>query len=138
MKQEEQLISKYGKDSGMKVPESYFFDLEKKILAQLPPYQEVPKTVELTRWQRVKPYIYLAAMFCGIWLMMKVFHTATQPVTMTLDNPPAALVEMLDSGLDYDSRFMQYNPDYEFDDEDFIMSYDNIEDFKKDFYAHGG
>ena len=133
MKAEEQLISKYGKDSGMKVPEGYFADLERNIMNSLPPYQQSQKTVVLSRWQRVKPYVYLAAMFCGIWLMMKVFHTATQPLSMSLENPPQALVDMLDGGLDYDIHYLPYMPDFDIDDEEFIMSYDNIEDFENDF-----
>ena len=135
MKQEEQLINKYGKDSGMKVPEGYFHDLEQHIMASLPPYEKKKHTVDVSRWQRVKPYVYLAAMFCGIWLMMKVFHTATQPISLSLDNPPEALVEMIDGGMDRDiSHYLPYTDAYDFDDEDLIMSYDNIEDFEKDFY----
>ena len=132
MKQEDQLISKYGKESGMKVPEGYFPDLEKRIMASLPPYKQKQDIVEFSRWQRVKPYVYLAAMFCGIWLMMKVFHTATQPLSMSLDNPPSALVEMLEGEFYYDFRYM-YDENYDSEDEDFIMSYDNIQDFEKDF-----
>ena len=135
MKQEEQIIQKYGKDSGMRVPEGYFADLEKNIMHKLPPYPEKAPTVALNRWHRIKPYVYLAAMFCGIWLMMKVFHTATQPLSMSLENPPQALVEMLEGGMDYEYRFQTYPEDYDIDEEDLIMSYDNIEDFKKDFYS---
>lgn len=133
MKQEEQLITKYGKDSGMRVPEGYFSDLEKNILASLPPLQEKPARISLSPWQRVKPYVYLAAMFCGIWLMMKVFHTATQPISLSLDNPPEALVELLDGGYDFDSHYVSYPAEYDLEDEEFIMSYDNIEDFENDF-----
>lgn len=136
MKQEEQLISKYGKESGMKVPEGYFSDLERNILSSLPPYQEKRRVVDLTRWQRVKPYVYLAAMFCGIWLMMKVFHTATQPMSMSLDNPPEALVELLDGRTSHDFNYLPFVNDYDFDEEDVIMNYDNIEDFEKDFYGN--
>lgn len=135
MKQEEELINKFGKDSGMRVPEGYFPDLEQRILSSLPPYKKSEPKIELSRWQRVKPYVYLAAMFCGIWLMMKVFHTATQPMSLSLENPPAALVEMLDGGLEYDVQYMPYMYEYDPEEEALIMSYDNIEDFKKDFYS---
>lgn len=139
MKQEEALINKYGKDSGLKVPEGYFPDLEANIMASLPPYKKAEKVMSLTGWQRVRPYVYLAAMFCGIWLMMKVFHTATQPMNMSLDNPPAALVEMIDGEMDYDMHYLPFSMmDFDNEDEDFIMSYDNIEDFKDDFYKVGG
>ena len=137
MKQEEQIHSKYGTDPGFKVPEGYFPDLEKHIMASLPSYPKKERVVETSRWLRVKPYVYLAAMFCGIWLMMKVFHTATQPISLSLDNPPAALVEMIDGGADYDIiHYMPYLDNYDLDEEDVIMSYDNIEDFEKDFYEN--
>ena len=133
MKQEEELIAKYGKDSGMKVPEGYFSDLERNILASLPPYKKAEPTVILSRWNRMKPYVYLAAMFCGIWLMMKVFHTATQPMSLNLDNPPEALVDLIENDYDFDVNYSPYSPDFDIEDEEFIMSYDNIEDFEKDF-----
>ena len=99
----------------------------------MPSYKkrEEPKTISI--WQRVKPYVYLAAMFCGIWLMMKVFHTATQPMSLSLDNPPEALVEMVDGGWDYDVHYLPYMSDFSDEDEDLIMSYDSIEDFEADF-----
>lgn len=135
MKEEGKIIEKYGKDSGMKLPEGYFPQLEKNILESLPPYPKKESTAPMSRWQRFKPYVYLAAMFCGIWLMMKVFHTATQPLSMGLDNPPEALVELLDGDLDFDSYYMAYQPYSDLDDEEFIMSYDSFDDFAKDFAA---
>ena len=136
MKQEEDLISKYGKNSGMRVPEGYFLDLEASIMQSLPPYKQPQHKVELSRWQKVKPYVYLAAMFCGIWLMMKVFHTATQPMSMSLDNPPEALVEMIDGGMDYDVHYLPFMmSEFNDEDEELIMSYDNIDDFERDFYG---
>ena len=135
MKEEDRLLSKYGRDSGMKVPDGYFADLQSRIMISLPPYKKAETKPDLSRWQRVKPYVYLAAMFCGIWLMMKVFHTATQPISLSLDNPPAALVEMLDGDMDYDIQSLPNSLNMDEDDEEFIMSYDNIEDFKKDFYS---
>ena len=136
MKQEEELIKKYGKDPGMRVPEGYFAQLEKQVMQSLPDYPKHAPIRDLSRWQRMKPYVYLAAMFCGIWLMMKVFHSVTQPMSLSLDNPPEALVELLDGGVDYDSHYLPlYMGDFDMDEEELIMSYDNIEDFEKDFYS---
>lgn len=132
MKQEEALKSKYGINDGLKVPDGYFLDLQKEIMGKLGPMPKSAPVIVPSRWQRVKPYVYLAAMFCGIWLMMKVFHTATQPMSMSLDNPPEALVELLDNGYDYEP-YNVYSPDYDIDDEELIMSYDNIEEFEEDF-----
>ena len=117
----------------MKVPEGYFSDLERNIMNALPPYPSQRKAPKLSAWQRMKPYAYLAAMFCGIWLMMKVFHTATQPMSLNLDNPPEALVDLIENDYDFDVNYSPYSPDFDIEDEEFIMSYDNIEDFEKDF-----
>lgn len=134
MKQEDYIKNKYGKDSGMNVPEGYFDSLQKQIMTSLPPYQEAPKRIDQSIWQRYKPYIYLAAMFCGIWLMMKVFHSVSQPMLpASLDNPPAALVQLLDDEPDFDWQFpTTETSDYELEEE-ISMDYDSIEEFEKDF-----
>ena len=133
MKQEDRILDKYGKESGMEVPEGYFAELEKRIMDSLPPYQEQPRVAEMTRWQRMRPYFYLAAMFCGIWLMMKLFHTVSQPMSMSLDNPPEALVQLLDRDIDYDKYTSNSAmPDFMLEEE-VIMDYDSFEDFERDF-----
>ncbi len=60
--------------AGMKVPEGYFDSFAERMMAQLP--AEEPQVVELPRrglWATVRPYVYMAAMFAGIWLMMNMF-----------------------------------------------------------------
>lgn len=64
--------------AGMKVPEGYFADFAARMNAELPdrPELERPDTVKeepRTVWQRVRPYVYMAAMFAGIWLMLQMF-----------------------------------------------------------------
>lgn len=133
MKQEDSIINKYGKDSGMTVPEGYFQDLESKILDSLPPYISQPKQIEMSKWQRVKPYVYLAAMFCGIWLMMKVFHHISEPMTLSLDNPPSAVVQLLEHEL-YEQDYISFSTSAEYDlEEEVMLNYDSFEDFEKDF-----
>lgn len=64
---------KYGKDPGFKVPENYFEDFNNKMAAMLPDVEITPVDVKPTMWQRVRPLVYLAAMFAGVWCMMSVF-----------------------------------------------------------------
>lgn len=135
MKQEEDIKIKYGKDSGMHVPDDYFQSLQRRIMESLPPMEEKPVAPFMTRWQRVKPYVYLAAMFCGIWLMMKMFHTVSQPMSLNLDNPPEALVQLLDRETDYDYYSLMPEPADYMIEEEVIMSYDSIEDFERDFIS---
>lgn len=136
MKEEDKLIEKYGKDSGMKVPPGFFDDFEKRVLSELPSYPQETKKVDLSAWQRFKPYIYLAAMFCGIWLMMKLFHTVSQPLSQVFDNPPEAIVQLLDNHFDEVDYINYYSsmPDFLIEEE-MAMEYDSMEDFEKAFYS---
>lgn len=133
MKQEDSIQQKYGKDSGMRVPDGYFTDLQSRIIDTLPPYESQPVAQDIRGWQRFKPYFYLAAMFAGIWLMMKVFHTVSQPMSLSLDNPPEAIVQLIDSEA-YTPEYltMQYIDDYDIEEE-VVMSYDSFEEFERDF-----
>ena len=75
MKQDDStLLKKYGKDPGFKVPENYFEDFNKKMAAMLPDVEITPVDIKPTMWQRVRPLVYLAAMFAGVWCMMSVFN----------------------------------------------------------------
>ena len=78
MKQDDStLLKKYGKDPGFKVPENYFADFNKRMTEMLPDVEITPVDVKPTMWQRIRPIIYLAAMFAGVWCMMQVFSNFT-------------------------------------------------------------
>ena len=70
MKEKNDILSTIGKDSGFKVPENYFSDFAEKMAKSLPD-QEIQPIPQPTRWQRVRPFVYMAAMFAGIWCMMQ-------------------------------------------------------------------
>lgn len=133
MRQEDKLIEKYGKEPGFKVPEGYFEELNVRIMSNLPPYPEAPCSVDLTAWQRVKPYAYLAAMFAGIWLMMNMFHhMSMSSSSLNLDNPPEALVQLAESA-GYDmSPVFSMESDYDLEHE-VSGNYDSFDDFETDF-----
>ncbi|MDR0845269.1 MAG: hypothetical protein LBN71_08610 [Tannerella sp.] len=60
-----------------KVPEGYFENLNNQIMSQLPelPHQ-APKTVSL--YSRVRPWLYMAAVFAGLLITFKLI-TYLQP-----------------------------------------------------------
>ena len=67
--------------AGMKAPEGYFADFAARMCASLPERPEIehPETISTaprTTWEKVRPYVYMAAMFAGIWLMLQVFTIA--------------------------------------------------------------
>lgn len=68
------ILSKLGKDSGFKVPENYFENFADEMAKSLPE-QEIRPEETPSLWQRVRPYVYMAAMFAGIWCMMRIFGT---------------------------------------------------------------
>lgn len=131
MRQEERLKEKFGTDPGFKVPEGYFEELNARIMNNLPEYPEAPKAMDLSLWQRVKPYVYLAAMFAGIWLMMNMFHRMSSAPELSLDNPPAAIAAMMQS-YGEDSYPVFSDDDYELQT-GIIDSYGSIDEFEEDF-----
>ena len=76
------ILSKIGKDTGFKIPENYFEDFQARLEQKLPPLQfQSEKKPSL--WVKVRPYVYLAAMFAGVWCMMKVFSDLNQRISTT-------------------------------------------------------
>lgn len=65
MKEEQEIIDKCGKGNPFKVPEGYFEDFTRNLMAQLHEQEELPEP-SITPWQRIKPLLYLAAMFIGM------------------------------------------------------------------------
>ncbi len=65
--------------AGMTVPEGYFADFAERMSSQLPERPEAecvqapPAVADKSLWQKVRPYVYMAAMFAGIWLMLQMF-----------------------------------------------------------------
>lgn len=81
---------------GFTTPEDYFDDFVKRMEQQLPRREEVENPLPVrkpTLWTRMRPYTYMAAMFCGIWLMLQLFGIITNHndrVSLSID-PESAL-----------------------------------------------
>ena len=77
-KQEEiGILDKVGKDSGFRVPDNFFENFATQMEQNLPPKEFKPEA-KPTLWVRIHPYIYMAAMFTGIFCAMKVFTTLSE------------------------------------------------------------
>lgn len=71
-KEETKLLDRCGRKNAFKVPDGYFEDFPGRLMDRLP--EKLPEeTVEVSLWTRVKPWMYMAAMFCGIMLMVRMF-----------------------------------------------------------------
>ncbi len=79
-------IEEAGKKSPFKVPEGYFEGLTDQIMDRLSEVEvEQPKIP--SAWDRMKPWIYMAAMFVGIALIFKMFNgDSNQTDKLTVSN----------------------------------------------------
>lgn len=54
------------------VPEGYFENLTQNIMASLPEQESIYSTsIKVTPWMRIRPYLYAAAAFAGIFFCIK-------------------------------------------------------------------
>ena len=66
------VLENIGRRDGMTVPDGYFDTLTQRIEASLPEREwerqsAADNIAPRSIWQRIRPYVYLAAMFAGIW-----------------------------------------------------------------------
>ena len=69
--------------AGLSVPDGYFDSFADKMAAMLPERPELEHPDEIKTegkrplWNIVRPYVYMAAMFAGVWLMLQMFTMMT-------------------------------------------------------------
>lgn len=73
MGKEDNILRKVGTKNPFRVPDRYFEDFTQELMSKLPEKEPMPAMPEPTLWQRVKPWIYMTAMFCGIMLSVRIF-----------------------------------------------------------------
>lgn len=73
MKEENNLLRKVGSKNPFRVPDGYFEEFAQDLMSKLPEKEYLSITEEPTLWQRVKPWLYMTAMFCGLMLSAKIF-----------------------------------------------------------------
>ena len=71
MNDDKRLLEKFGRKHSFTTPEGYFDDFTARIMDTLPE-KETPAEPHITMWQRVKPWVYMAAMFCGLMLSVRL------------------------------------------------------------------
>lgn len=104
MKEEDKLLKKVGTGNPFTVPEGYFENLTSEVMNKLPEQKEKPdfQIKEPTRWERVKPWAYMAAMFAGAALIINVASRNPNPFADTDPVTAETHVEYIsDEQLDY-------------------------------------
>ena len=89
MKQDRDILDKIGREPGFKVPEGYFENFARQMAENLPD-REFKKEPRPTRWMRLRPFVYMAAMFAGVWLMMQIFSDMKNASRHDVFNPEIA------------------------------------------------
>lgn len=93
MKEEKDILGKINRQDGLSVPEGYFSDFAKRMAASLPENDLESSAKESTLiaprsfWHRVRPYVYMAAMFAGVWCMLKMFSLMSDGSTSFEHSP---------------------------------------------------
>lgn len=93
MDKKDYIKSKLPESDGLTVPSGYFEDFEKRMAATIAdmPFDSSSsksESVVLSRWQRIRPYVYMAAMFAGVWCMLKLFTLFTSTTTVPFESNP--------------------------------------------------
>ena len=70
------------KEIPFKVPENYFSQFNESIMTKLPE-KEVKQIEPVTLWDKSKTWIYMAAMFFGLFFTVKVLVTSTDTLNPT-------------------------------------------------------
>ena len=73
MGKEDNILRKVGTKNPFQVPDQYFEDFTQELMSKLPEKEPLLLSSEPTFWQRVKPWVYMTAMFCGIMLSVRIF-----------------------------------------------------------------
>ena len=80
MKEEDNILKKVGTENAFRVPEGYFENLTSEIMNRLPEKEKpASEKKEVTMWERAKPWVYMAAMFVGAALIIRVASSDRTP-----------------------------------------------------------
>lgn len=97
MESNKDILDKIDRRDGLTVPEGYFDDFARRMSASLPDRPELTAqpVAKRSTWNRIRPYVYMAAMFAGVWCMLKMFMLMSESDTTSLnidENPALAKV----------------------------------------------
>lgn len=94
MKEDDILLKKLGKENSFKVPEGYFENFTSEVMNKLPEKEKVAFEEEHTStWTKLKPLLYMAAMFVGAALIIRVASTDFKPAAVN----EVAVIEVTDT-----------------------------------------
>jgi len=106
MKEEDKILKECGKKNSFTVPEGYFDNLTNEIMSKLPEKETPMVEKEISMWDRVRPWLYMAAMFIAILLPIRFIVNRTTNSTQEIAATETENELMLD---DYVDVIMNYS-----------------------------
>lgn len=98
-KEETDLLKRCGTENPFTVPEGYFERFTEQLMEKLPEREAQPAP-KLTLWTRVKPWVYMAAMFCGLMLSVRMFVGEKQSQSPAVASETTDFTEVPDEYID--------------------------------------
>lgn len=105
MKEEDNILKKVASGDSFKVPEGYFEGLTSEVMNKLPEKEKIEDRVETpTLWVRMKPMFYMAALFIGAALIIRVASSSLKPssdeITVTAADTEVVSDQYIDAMVD--------------------------------------
>lgn len=73
MNEEKNLNNRIGKSNPFRVPKDYFESFTPRIMENLPEHTDtIAENTDISLWERVKPWVYMVAMFCGMMFGLRI------------------------------------------------------------------
>lgn len=90
MKEEDKLRKVLGTENPFRVPEGYFEGFASDLMSRLPEKEKSDVFRAPTTWEKIRPWVYMAAMFVGAALIIRV---ASSRVEVSADGQQSVLAE---------------------------------------------
>ncbi len=91
-----ELKKRYGTKNPFTVPDGYFDRFAEEMMGRLPE-KEMSKPQEISLWDRVKPWAYMAAMFLGLMFSIRTLMNRTEEASWDLSVISSMPDEYIDS-----------------------------------------
>jgi len=107
-------LDKLKERNPFRVPEGYFENFTENMMSRLPEKPvEAPKKISI--YDRVKPWLYMAAAFAGLILLFNVLYKTSGTSVESKDTQPGTVVAVsypgVDPEADEDAEFLEYIED---------------------------
>lgn len=116
MKNENNNLDHLKGKSPFTVPKGYMEGLTAQVMSQLPEKTHTVEAKQVSLMDRVRPWLYLAAVFAGLGLFFKAIAEFTpvdrqympDSLLVTTEAPQEAIVHIQDSFMEEDQEYLEY------------------------------